>query len=273
MPRILHYPGSKWNTAQWIIENMPAHETYLEPYFGSGAVLFNKPRSPIETVNDLDDDIVNLFEVIRDRKADLADLVRWTPYSREEYNRAYEYSEDPLERARRFLARCWMARWVKTTRKTDWRHVIDFAARPSSPAIEWTTLPDKIIAAAERLSGVQIEKQPAAKVITRHRRSNVLIYCDPPYLLDTRRGPMYKYEMTVDDHIELLEVLEKHTGPAIISGYSHPLYDEKLKKWERKTIGVTAEAGVRRTEVIWINPVAAEHGQQSIFSLPGVESL
>jgi DNA adenine methylase len=70
MNTILKYPGSKWSTAQWIISNFPEgyqKMTYLEPYMGSLAVLFNKNRSVIETINDLDGNVVNLFKVIRDR--------------------------------------------------------------------------------------------------------------------------------------------------------------------------------------------------------------
>lgn len=52
--------------ADWIIRFFPKHHSYLEPFFGSGAVLFNKPRSNIETVNDLDCNVVNLFECIRE---------------------------------------------------------------------------------------------------------------------------------------------------------------------------------------------------------------
>ena len=80
--RILHYPGSKWSMADWIISHMPAHTTYLEPFFGSGAVLFSKERSRIETVNDLDGEIVNLFRMIRERPEELATLIRWTPHAR-----------------------------------------------------------------------------------------------------------------------------------------------------------------------------------------------
>ena len=89
-PRILHYPGSKWSMADWIISHMPPHKTYLEPFFGSGAVFFNKTPSELETINDLDGDVVNLFRVIRDRPKELAHLVRWTPYSREEYYNSYQ---------------------------------------------------------------------------------------------------------------------------------------------------------------------------------------
>jgi site-specific DNA-adenine methylase len=75
---VLKYPGSKWSTAQWIISNFPpGYEkmTYLEPFFGSGAIFFNKKRSVIETINDLDGNVVNLFKVIRDNPGELASIV------------------------------------------------------------------------------------------------------------------------------------------------------------------------------------------------------
>ena len=56
MKAIVKYPGSKWRIAEWIIRFFPEHHSYLEPFAGSLAVLMNKPRSHIETVNDLDGD-------------------------------------------------------------------------------------------------------------------------------------------------------------------------------------------------------------------------
>ncbi|WP_423802941.1 DNA adenine methylase [Paenibacillus dendrobii] len=60
----MHYPGGKWKLADWIIEHMPEHSVYLEPFFGSGAVLFNKEPSILETVNDGDWDYANHQQVI-----------------------------------------------------------------------------------------------------------------------------------------------------------------------------------------------------------------
>ena len=54
MEAILKYPGAKNRLADWIVSFIPEHKVYLEPYFGSGAVFFNKPKSKIETINDLD---------------------------------------------------------------------------------------------------------------------------------------------------------------------------------------------------------------------------
>ena len=74
---VLKYPGSKWRIADWIIALMPPHKSYLEPFFGSGAVFFRKDPSRIETINDLDGEIVNLFRVIRERHGDTIRLKMW----------------------------------------------------------------------------------------------------------------------------------------------------------------------------------------------------
>ena len=86
MNTVLRYPGSKWRIADQLVSNIPEHKSYLEPYFGSGAVLFNKPPSPIETINDLDDDVINLFQCIRDHSQQLAAMIAAIPYSRKVYD-------------------------------------------------------------------------------------------------------------------------------------------------------------------------------------------
>ncbi|MEK4148940.1 DNA adenine methylase [Robertmurraya sp. FSL W8-0741] len=265
IPRILHYPGSKWSMSDWIISHFPEHQTYLEPFFGSGAVLFSKKRSQLETVNDLDGEVVNLFRIIRERPDELARAIILTPHSREEYYQSYLDAEDDLERARRLIVRLWQGRGGKTSHRTGWRSMIEMNG--PLPGKEWLKFPEKISAVAERLIGVQIENQPAVELIKRYSRQSVLIYADPPYILATRTTSSYKHEMSEDDHEELLATLEEHPGPVILSGYSHPLYDERLKHWRRETKRAKAEAGAIREEVLWINPYAAEYGvyQESLF--------
>lgn len=264
VPRILHYPGSKWSMADWMISHMPPHITYVEPFFGSGAVLFSKERSQLETVNDIDGEIVNLFRLIRERPEELAHAIRWTPHARQEYYESYAPEVDELERARRLVVRLWQGRGGKTAHRTGWRSMIE--RNGPLPGKEWLAFPEKIHAVAERLQGVQIECQPALTLLERYRRPGVLIYADPPYIQSTRTTTSYRYEMTDTEHVELLEALDCHPGPVLLSGYAHPLYDNRLKHWSREMKKVKAEGGATRTEILWINPVAAEQvGQLQLF--------
>lgn len=115
MKAIVKYPGSKWSLANWIISFFPKHHSYLEPFFGSGAILFNKPRSNIETVNDLDGNVVNLFECIKEDPERLARCIYYTPYAREVYEKAFsEQSQDKFERATSFYIRLNMGHGFRT---------------------------------------------------------------------------------------------------------------------------------------------------------------
>lgn len=269
MQRILNYPGAKWSLADWIISFIPKHHTYIEPYFGSGAVFFSKSPSPIETINDLDNNIYNLFKIIREVPEELARVIEATPYSRHEYDLTFEQSEpqNEIEKARRFLVQCWQGHGFRTNGyKVGWKNDVQGRERAYA-LLNWYRLPKWILEVTERLKMAQIENRPAIEVIERHNFENVCIYADPPYLLNTRAGKQYKHEMTENDHIELLEVLLKHKGPVLLSGYQSELYDYVLKDWRKETKSSLAEYGRARNEVLWINPSAAEFGfkQQSFF--------
>lgn len=118
MKAVVKYPGSKWSIAEWIISFFPEHHSYVEPFFGSGAVLFNKERSNIETVNDLDGNVVNLFECIREDPEKLARSIYLTPYSRQVYENAFqEVPGDRFEEALNFYIRLNMGHGFRTNGK------------------------------------------------------------------------------------------------------------------------------------------------------------
>lgn len=264
MNMVLKYPGAKWRIAHWIIGFMPKHTTYLEPYFGSGAVFFNKRPSLLETINDIDGLVVNLFRVVRSRPDELIAAVEMTPWSREEYRESYTPTGDQLEDARRFLVRTWQAFGSKTSDSTGWRNEIR-GLTGMNITTRWNGLPEKILAAAERLKLAQIEHQPALELIRRYKYPEVLIYADPPYLLSTRSNRIYANEMTEADHIELLDELDMHPGPVLLSGYPSAMYDERLRHWSRKSTLARTELGRQREEVLWINPVAIERLRMPLF--------
>src|SRR5690606_27445667 len=96
------YYGGKTTLADKIVQLLPEHDHYVEPFAGSLAVLLAKPRSAMETVNDLDGDLMTFWRVLRDRPEDLARVCSLTPHSRAEHQAAYDLGvADDLERARR----------------------------------------------------------------------------------------------------------------------------------------------------------------------------
>lgn len=255
MKAVLKYPGSKWSLANWIINYFPEHHSYLEPFFGSGAVLFNKQRSHIETVNDLDGNVVNLFECIRENPDKLARYIHYTPYAREVYEKAFtlQVPEDKFEKALLFYIRLNMGHGFRTTgEKVGWKNDVQGRER-SYASQDWCNLPKKIMWAAERLRGVQIENRSAVELIERFNYPNVLIYCDPPYMLETRHGKQYKCEMNADDHERLLKTLLQHKGSVMISGYDTELYDYMLAGWNRFETTAYSQVCSKKREIIWMN--------------------
>ena len=250
---LIRYPGSKWRIAKKIVSIMPPHHSYLEPFFGSGAVLFNKAPSAIETVNDIDGDVVNFFTVLREHPEELSRLISLTPYARDVFDDAYHNrGAEPLDKAYRFAIRSKMSHGFKMHTKSGFK--MDVQGREKAYCVnDWNRLPGDLMNAALRLKDVQIENRPALDLISRFNYDNVLIYADPPYLPDTRCCTQYVHEMSQQDHADLLWALLSHKGPAILSGYPSDMYDEMLRGWKKIEIVSYNQNCDRRIEVLWCN--------------------
>lgn len=262
---VIRYPGAKWQLASWIIDHIPTHHTYVEPFFGSGAVFFNKPVSPSEYINDLDGEVVHLFRTLREQPEALAAAIELTPWAREEYELSYDLADttDPLERARRTIVRHWQAYGGtahRGTYRSGWRHSGPQGGATKNVTRQWEGVPDRIRATAARLRHAQIECLPAVTLLGRINGPDVLAYVDPPYLGKTRKWKRFYAAEMFDEasHTELLETLIDFQGLVLLSGYGNELYDDMLADWARVERRAAAEKGQERTEVLWINPRAAE---------------
>ena len=135
----------------------------------------------------------------------------------------------------------------------------------TNTARNWATLDQELAAIGERMRGVLIEERPAIDVIRELDDADVLIYLDPPYLPETRSGKRklgegyhtYGHEMSIADHVELLETVRESRSQIIISGYSAPLYDNMLRDWDTRAIDARSHCNSPRTERIWLNAAAS----------------
>ena len=186
--------------------------------------------------------------------AKLANEIYWTPYARQVYENAFAVvPEDSLGKAVNFYIRLNMGHGFRTNgEKVGWKNDVQGRERAYASQ-DWCHLPDKIMQAAKRLRGVQIEHRPAVEVIQRFNFPNVLIYADPPYVLETRHGKQYRCEMDDVDHAELLDMLESHSGRVLISGYDNSLYNNRLRDWHREETICYSQVSSKRREVLWMN--------------------
>lgn len=279
---LLRYHGGKWRMAPWIISHFPPHRIYTEAYGGAASVLLRKPRSYSEVWNDLDEDVVTLFRVLRsDRAGELIEALRLTPFARAEFERAYEPAEDQVERSRRLLVRSYMgfgsdASTVDLAAETGFRTGFrsNSNRNHTTPAHDWANYPPQLLAMIKRLTAVVIESRPALDVLRKHDAPDALHYVDPPYMPETRsakarrRGGsyhVYAHEMSEADHAELLEVLDGLEGAVVLSGYANGLYAERLTTWSTVSTAALADGARPRVEMLWLNPrAAAGLAQQSL---------
>lgn len=266
----IRYHGGKFRLAPWIIEQMPNHVCYVEPFGGAAGVLLQKPRSYAEVYNDLDSEVVNLFRVLRDPELSqrLQEVCALTPYSRDEFLAAKEETADPVERARRMVVRACMGFGTASGIGGDsgFRH--DSKRKYATPSHLWERYPETLSAVCQRLQGVIIENRDALAVMRSHDAETTLHYIDPPYMPETRsKGHRYyRHEMTVEGHEQLLAVSRTMTGMVMISGYDHEVYNDMLSGWAKteKASRISAGRGTKvRTECLWLNPAAQQKQERA----------
>lgn len=260
---LLRYHGGKWRLAPWIIGHFPRHAMYVEPFGGGASVLLRKKPALQEVYNDLDDEIVNLFRVLRTPPLaeELMRLLELTPHARAEYDLSCgAASSCPVETARRTLVRAYMgygSNAVTGQYKSGFRNKLSMGEK--GLALNWSAYPEAIPAFIRRIRLVTIECMDALECIPRYDARKTLFYVDPPYLPETRtaHGESYRHEMTPEQHARLAGVLHEARGMVILSGYDSPLYRELYADWRTVTRRTTGEKAAARTEVLWISPNAA----------------
>jgi DNA adenine methylase len=269
--------GGKYGQLDWLLPLLPKTDLFCEAFAGSAVVLLNREPSDVEVLNDIDGEITNFFQVLRNRPNELIEKLYLTPFSREEFRRAIEAknnnSLDPVERARLFFIRAEQVRigleqtatlgrwaWCKYTSRSGMAGAVS----------RWVNRILALWAVAERLRKVQIENDDAFNVIKRYDGARTLFYLDPPYPHEVRGDPRaYGFEMSEIDHKRLAELLHSIEGKVALSGYKGPLLERLYSDWTRidaprRTIHSVKEP---RQESLYINYSLDEIGIEVIERL------
>ncbi len=279
------YFGGKSRMTPHIISEFPNFmDAYIEPYFGSGAVFFAAPGpgwAKDEILNDLNGDVVNFFEVLRDQPGKLTRLLELTPSSRRGFYEAKEklakekIKPGTLTRLER--ARCFFVSIEQSFSNTQrgWKlptgdHVKDWLTK---------TRPDRLLKISARLRSAGFENYPALKVIDLYDKPGRLFYLDPPYIVEDQDrmndiDESYRgYGMTEAEHKELVTRLLTIQGMALVSGYDHPVYAPLVKAgWRVVRIETMTQIASNsqtknkaRTEILWINPALQAANRQKLL--------
>ena len=257
--------GGKYYLHPWIIRHFTAHDTYVEPFGGAASVLLNKKPAPVEVYNDLDERITRLFRVIRNHGEEFQKRLSLTPYSEVEYDDAEDEPgpdepSDEIELARRDFVR-----WRQSLggRALGFSFTLHRVRRGMADVVSGylSAIDQQLPLIIDRLRTVQILSRPAIDVIKKWDSPKTLIYCDPPYVHNTRHAAcrdIYGVELSEDNHRELAQTLRACKSKVILSGYGSPLYRELYKGWKTAQIEIPnhAASGASKTimtEVLWIN--------------------
>lgn len=204
--------GGKSKLADRIIATLPPHETYCEPFAGGAWVLFRKPESKVEILNDLNRDLVTLYRCVRHHLPELVAQFKWMLVAREEFDRFLATPPETLtdiQRAARFYYINKTSFGARMARPTFG------VASTRPPRLNLLRIEEELSEAHLRLSRVLIECRPYADVITRFDSPTTLFYVDPPYWdCETDYG---KGMFSKDDFHRLAELMNNIKGRFVMS--------------------------------------------------------
>lgn len=239
----ISYYGGKAMLASKIVAMIPKHNTYVEPFFGGGAVFWAKPNSSVEIINDLNRELINFYVQFQVNFKELQRMIKSTPHSRDLHRDAWVVYNHPhlFEEVKR----AW-AVWVLANMGFSSQLSESFGTSVANDC-QQKKIDNKRIAFDDRfrnrLDRVTIESRDAVKVIQQYDTAASFHYCDPPYH-NSDCGHYAGY--TEADYRALLDTLAKVQGKFLLSSYPSAILDEYIDRYKWKHERITGRVTVAR---------------------------
>ncbi len=261
-----HYFGGKSPFLPFLFNHLPADVHLVDAMCGSAAVGLNAPNKLV-TLNDINEDIFNFFQVLRTDLDKFMHQVQHTPFSRQEFLLTRERTDEPIEQARRFFIRAiqgFGGSGSQHPNQCNWApevsgmNMYNGKMRTHFKCHTWEAKIQLLPVIAKKLRTMQIEHDDVIKIINRYNKKNVCIYLDPPYDKKIRGNKnRYLHEFRASDHEAIAAAVQDHPGFIAVSGYSGTLYDELFpsSRWFRTydKVRKANTANAERTEVLFTN--------------------
>lgn len=241
----LAWLGGKSRLADQIIERIPAHTAYCEVFAGAAWVLFKKPESKVEIINDINRELVTLYRCVKHHLPALVEQFRWMLIAREEFDRFLQTPADTLtdiQRAARFYYLSKSAFGARVSKPTFG------IAATGAPRLNLLRMEEDLSEAHLRLSRVFIESKPYQEVIDRFDKAGTFFYVDPPYWdceNDYGKGLFSK-----PDFAALAEQLGGIKGKFILSLNDRPQVREIFSGFRIEAVKTRYSVGAGKNEVV-----------------------
>ena len=244
----LKWVGGKSRLRKFIIPLIPDHECYVEPFGGAAWVLFGKSPSSIEVLNDIDEELINFFRVVRSQPEDLIKSFDMELVSRSEFHRLADVeprSLSEVERAHRFYYLI-MAGWGGEAAYPRFQTSTSDGGHGNRLFGALKTLRQRIEPVHDRLKTVIIENLDWNDCIDRYDRPTSFLYLDPPY---PGNGANYRHNMRLmAEHSALAERLDSVRGKWMLSSYDSEQVREDFRDYN--IVPIQAASGMRAADSV-----------------------
>jgi len=233
--------GGKRRLAKHIIPLFPEHRTYVEPFCGGAGLFFFKPESPVEVLNDINSDLVNLYRVTKHHLEEFIRHFKWALISRQEF--LVNKKTDPstltdIQRATRFFYLQKLAFGAKTTSQTFGVSAV------SPPRLNLLRIEEDLSQAHLRLTRTYIEHLNWDACVTRYDRPATLLYMDPPYWGTTGYGT----DFPLEEYDRMATLAKTIKGKMIISVNDIPEMRRAFKGLNMDKVGINYTVGTSNTK-------------------------
>jgi len=244
---IIPWIGGKRRLADIIIARFPVHECYVEVFAGGAALYFLRHPAPVEVINDVNGELVNLYRVVKNHLEEFVRQFKWSLSSRD----LFKWTQDTppptltdIQRAARFFYLQHHAFGGRVDGQS-------WGTATTAPPVNFMRIEEQLSAAHLRLASTYIENLDWAKCVERYDRDHTLFYMDPPYWETEGYGVPFgieQYELMAD-------LMAKVRGKVIVSVNDHPDMRRIFGAFQMETLPITYTVGgggksAERTELL-----------------------